>query len=168
MQWRQIEGEGSRQRFSTDFYKLPRRVSACNRKWYLFLEETVNGCCYGLGKLKIGLSTGEDEGGFSDKVHCVLRDTHAVSYLTRDTITHTIALTQKLINTHTGSKQQEVSWLVMFMDSRCHVMLFFLLIADPRKSTLLDIRTTRLTSHTVCVVCVFWVWRSTYFYSVLC
>ena len=54
------------------------------------------------GKLKIGLSTGEDEGGFSEnKVHCVLRDTHAVSYLTRDTITHTIALTQKLINTHT-------------------------------------------------------------------
>ena len=42
----------------------------------------------------------------------------------------------------------------MFMDSRCHVILFFLLIADPRKSTLLDIRTTRLTSHTVCVVCV--------------
>uniref|UniRef100_A0A4W6CEX6 phosphatidylinositol-4,5-bisphosphate 3-kinase n=1 Tax=Lates calcarifer TaxID=8187 RepID=A0A4W6CEX6_LATCA len=43
--------------------------------------------------------------------------------------------------------------LVMFIVSRCHVMLFVLLTADPRKSTWLDIRMTCLTPHIVVSEC---------------
>lgn len=41
----------------------------------------------------------------------------------------------------------------MFIVSRCHVMLFVLLTADPRKSTWLDIRMTCLTPHIVVSEC---------------
>lgn len=88
----------------------------------------------------------------------VVSDTHTVSRRQKGK-SHTLMPTQtsEHIHAHKGrdSKQQEVCQLVMFIHSRGHVMLFFLLTADPRKSTWLDIAVTCLTSLIVCVcVCV--------------